>query len=262
MRECSFHPVRDWLTALRWDGKPRLASWLAVYLGAGSNDYNKHIGTMFLISMVARIFDPGCRADHMIVLEGPQGIMKSTTCKLLAGEWFSDSLPDLSSKDVSHHLRGKWLIEVAEMHAMSKHDVRLLKSFITRTSERYRPAYGRTEVIEPRQCVFIGTSNTDAYLRDETGGRRTWPAVTTAIDIDEFIADVVAIERQMISQLVDAGCRYVHIDAPGFTAYVDQVSLERMRLRGEDPDMNLDRAIKAENAVIAGFDGVTFGLHV
>ena len=81
-------------------------------------------------------------------------------------------------------------------------------------------------------------------------------------DIDEFIADVVAIERQMVSQLVDAGCRYVHIDAPGFTAYVDQVSLERMRSRGEDPDKNLDRAIKAENAVIAGFDGVTFGLHV
>jgi 5-methyltetrahydropteroyltriglutamate--homocysteine methyltransferase len=81
-------------------------------------------------------------------------------------------------------------------------------------------------------------------------------------DIDEFIADVVAIQRRMISELVDAGCRYVHIDAPGFTAYVDQVSLERMRSRGEDPDRNLDRAIQAENAVIAGFDGVTFGLHI
>ncbi len=81
-------------------------------------------------------------------------------------------------------------------------------------------------------------------------------------DIDEFIADVVAIERQMISELVDAGCRYVQIDAPGFTAYVDKVSLERMRSRGEDPDTNLDRAIAAENAVIAGFDGVTFGLHI
>jgi 5-methyltetrahydropteroyltriglutamate--homocysteine methyltransferase len=81
-------------------------------------------------------------------------------------------------------------------------------------------------------------------------------------DIDEFIADVVAIERQMIRQLVDAGCRYIHIDAPGFTAYVDQLSLERMRARGEDPDKNLERGIAAENAVIAGFDGVTFGLHI
>ena len=81
-------------------------------------------------------------------------------------------------------------------------------------------------------------------------------------DIDEFIADVVAIERQMIQQLIDAGCRYIHIDAPGFTAYVDQVSLDRMRARGEDPDKNLDRGIAAENAVIAGFEGVTFGLHI
>jgi len=81
-------------------------------------------------------------------------------------------------------------------------------------------------------------------------------------DVGEFIADVVAIERRMISELVEAGCRYVHIDAPGFTAYVDQVSLARMRSRGEDPDRNLDCAIKAENAVIAGFEGVTFGLHI
>src|SRR5579885_313982 len=81
-------------------------------------------------------------------------------------------------------------------------------------------------------------------------------------DIDEFIADVVAIERQMIKELIEAGCRYVHIDAPGFTAYVDKISLDRMRARGEDPDRNLERGIAAENAVIAGFDGVTFGLHV
>lgn len=81
-------------------------------------------------------------------------------------------------------------------------------------------------------------------------------------DIDEFIADVVAIERQMIRELIDAGCRYVHIDAPGFTAYVDNVSIERMRARGEDPDKNLERGIAAENAVIAGFEGVTFGLHI
>jgi predicted P-loop ATPase len=174
-REHRFHPLRDELDRLAdgWDGAPRLATWLHVCLGTPNDEYHRLAGTMFLISMVARIYEPGCKADYMLVLEGDQGVLKSTVCRVLAGEaYFSDSLPSIDGDQVrlSMHPKGKWLVEVAELASVLRADPEGVKQYLSKQVEKYTPKYGRREVEEPRQCVHIGTTNEDDWIREVGAG--------------------------------------------------------------------------------------------
>jgi predicted P-loop ATPase len=200
--ERRFHPVRDYLDSLQWDGKHR--NWLD-YLGVPNNDYTQAVGARWMISAVARIYEPGCKADCALILEGPQGLKKSTALNVLGGAWFTDQISVLGSKDSSVDLQGAWIIELDELYSISRGEVGAVKAFMSRKVDRFRPPYGRRTVMQPRQCVFAGTVNPEGsgYLKDATGGRRFWPVECTKIDIealkrdrDQFWAQAVALYHQ------------------------------------------------------------------
>lgn len=174
-QDVRFHPIRDYINGLIWDGRQRIPRFASAYLGAPDTDYERAVVQAFLISAVARIMQPGCKADHAVVLEGPQGIGKSSALAALAGDWFTDELSDLGSKDAAMQARAAWIVEIAELDTMSRAEVERVKAFLTRTSDRFRPPFGSRVIESPRQNVFAGTTNGSTYLRDETGGRRFWP---------------------------------------------------------------------------------------
>jgi hypothetical protein len=191
-RRNSFHPVRDYLNHLQWDGVARLDKWLVTYCGADDTDYVKAVGSIVLIAAVRRVRKPGCKFDEMMILESPQGVEKSTALAVLAvnDDWFSDDLPlNTKGKEAIEHIRGRWLIEAAEMSGMRKANVEHLKAFLSRQFDRGRMAYDRIVTNCPRQCVVIGTINSGVYLRDITGNRRFWPIKVTKFEIGNLKRD-------------------------------------------------------------------------
>ncbi len=184
-----FHPVRDYLDTLVWDGTPRIDRWLTYYLGVDDSIFARAVGARFLIAAVARVMKPGCKMDTALILEGPQGLKKSTALKILGDPWFSDEIAEIGSKDAAMQMRGIWILEFAELDKVKNAEVSALKAFMTRTKDRFRPPYGRQVVESKRQNVFAGSVNDNEYLRDSTGGRRFWPVLCRGIDTDSLRAD-------------------------------------------------------------------------
>jgi predicted P-loop ATPase len=210
------HPVREYLDSLIWDGRPRLASWLVTLMGAGARDdlaltdsqrvaldrYLMWVGTWWLIQSVARIRSPGCKADTVLILEGEQGIKKSSALRTLYGEAFtSDTRIDFSNKDAMQSMGGAWVIELPELEGMNKADARTLKAFLSSPVDRFRLPYGHRLDSFPRQSVMAGTTNQAEIFRDLTGNRRYWPVACGEIDLEGLHA-----ERDQL--WAEAGVRY------------------------------------------------------
>ena len=173
-QEHSFHPVREYLEGCVWDGVPRVETLFIDYLGAEDNLYTRTVTRKTLVAAVARIFRPGCKFDYMLTLRGTQGLGKSAIIAKLGGKWFSDTFTTLQGKDAYEQVQGVWIMEVGELAGMRKAEAETIKLYISKQVDRFRPAYGRRLQEFPRQCVFIGTTNEQQFLRDTTGNRRFW----------------------------------------------------------------------------------------
>jgi Virulence-associated protein E/Bifunctional DNA primase/polymerase, N-terminal len=187
-----FHPVRDYLDGLVWDRVSRIDRWLATYGGAEDTEYVRAVGALVLVAAVRRVRQPGCKFDEMVVLESEQGRNKSKALEILAvePEWFTDNLPlGLPAKETIEALSGHWIIEVSELQGMRKSDIDKVKAFLSRNTDRARMAYDRTVTEARRQCVIIGTTNSEQYLRDLTGNRRFWPVRIERFDLETLKRD-------------------------------------------------------------------------
>lgn len=237
-----FDSYREHIDGLpAWDGKPRMDTWLTDYLGAGTSQYMTTIGRAFLIAMMARALTRGgVEVHNVLVLEGSQGIGKSRTARIIAGngDWFSSAIPDLQSKDAAISIQGKAIVELAELAAMKRSNNESAKEFLARSTDKFRPPYGRGEVTRDRRCVFIATTNHSNYLTDETGNRRYWPVRCSS----KANIDLLAKER---NQLIAEAKVAFEQGEKWYGPHIDEIAFSEQRSRTEaDPwDDELDRYI-------------------
>lgn len=173
-----YHPIKEYFETLQWDGTERVDTLLIDYLGAEDTQYVRAVTRKTLAAAVARVYEPGIKFDSILVLNGPQGIGKSTLFTLLGKQWYSDSLSitDMKDKTAAEKLQGYWILELGELAGMKKVDVETMKSFVTRTDDKFRQSYGVVVESHPRSCIIVGSTNSEGgFLRDITGNRRFWP---------------------------------------------------------------------------------------
>ena len=170
----SYHPIKDYLNSLKWDGTPRLERLIIDYIGAEDTELNRAMTRKHFTAAVTRIFQPGCKYDYCLILTGPEGAGKSTLLGKMGGKWFNDSITTTEGKEGMDQLRGAWIIEMGELASIKRSDVESVKAYLSKRTDVYRAAYDRRKAEHPRQCVFCGTTNEALFLKGDTGNRRFW----------------------------------------------------------------------------------------
>ena len=194
-KENPYHPVRDWLRGLMWDGVPRIDLLLSTYASADDTPLHRQISRKWMLSAIARVMEPGCKVDTMLILVGMQGAMKSSFFSALCHdkEWFSDTTLDIGDKDAFLARAGVWIYEIGELSALQGREAEPVKAFLTSRTDRFRPPYGRNIVHRDRQGVFVGSTNASEFLDDPTGARRFWPVRAGAVDLEGVKRDHVQL---------------------------------------------------------------------
>lgn len=281
-----FNPVTDYLSSLRWDGVNRLDSWISEVMGAPTNQYHSLVGRLFLLSMVARAFQPGCQMDTAPVFEGGQGEGKSSAMRILGGDWYSETPFKIGDKDGYLAIQGIWLYEIAELDSFNRAETTGIKAFMSNLNDRFRAPYGRRMINAPRRTCFTGTTNQDEYFKDTTGNRRFLPVSCGSINLsllrdirDQLFAEAVHLfsagerwypTKEETRNLIEPEQEKRELEdvwKPRLFRYVEGISetedrIPRMRLTEVTAEELLTKALHIEIGKISAAKGETMRIGV
>lgn len=236
----SYHPIRDYLSGLTWDGVPRLDRIIIDYMGAEDSELNRAMSRKHFVAAVARVFNPGCKYDYCLIMSGAEGIGKSTLLRVMGGRWFNDSITTLEGKEGMEQLRRAWVVELGELSSIKRSDVEQVKAHLSKQVDIYRAAYARRVLEHPRQCVFCGTTNEALFLKGDTGNRRFW-VIPVAAELRKYRDWSEAIRRDRDQLWAEA----VHYYKQGEPLYLSEELEAQAKQRQQDFNDDNDDPIVA-----------------
>lgn len=236
----SYHPIRDYLNGLTWDGVPRLDRIIIDYMGAEDSELNRAMSRKHFVAAVARVFNPGCKYDYCLIMSGAEGIGKSTLLRVMGGKWFNDSITTLEGKEGMEQLRRAWIVELGELSSIKRSDVEQVKAHLSKQVDIYRAAYARRVLEHPRQCVFCGTTNEALFLKGDTGNRRFW-VIPVVAELRKYKDWSEAIRRDRDQLWAEA----VHYYKQGEPLYLSEELEAQAKQRQQDFNDDNDDPIVA-----------------